>query len=182
MPFAVATDNLPITLSILTLLRGGTPADVQGEADETVARAELREQLSEVISAAFSAIWGDPKKHTVDVDGEELRVGRQLARHRYFAHYLKANVQNGHVKWWWSGCGTGPSMLGAAIAGHCFPAAAHGASNDLLAAGSQIAEAEFRFLYEDESLCLVPEQVVRALTSDAHNCELARKLLVRMAG
>jgi TIR domain-containing protein len=174
---ALMDRKLPIIHPIVILLRGGTQADVQGEADEIVATAELREQLSEAISATFCVIWGDPKQHAVDVDGEELRVGGQLARHRYFVDYLQRNGQDERVQWYWSGCGTGASMLGAAIAGHCFPAAPQGASADLLAAGSRIAEAVFRFIRENEPLCLSPDEVVRALTSDAHSCELARRLL-----
>jgi hypothetical protein len=179
---ALIDRKLPITPPILTLLRGGTQADVQGEADEIVATAELREQLSEAISGTFSVIWGDPKQHTVDVDGEALRVGGELARHRYFVHYLQHNVQDVRVQWYWSGCGTGASMLGAAIAGHCFPAAPPGASDDLLAAGSRIAEAVFIFIREHEPLCLSPGEVVCALTSDAHSCDLARRLLTTSSG
>lgn len=179
---AVMDRNLPVTHPILTLLCGGTQADVQGEVDEMVATVDLREQLSEAIAATFSALRGNPKRHTVDVDGEELHIGRQLARHPYFVDYLQSNAHGERVQWYWNGCGTGPSMLGAAIAGHCFPGAAPGASADLLAAGRRIAEAVFRFIREGEPLWLSPDDVVSALTSDVRSRELARRLIATVRG
>jgi TIR domain len=163
--------------ALVKLLFGGTQDVVQGHIDEVLATTELRRCLTTALEATFKIISGNPRDQTVKVDHEELTFGPALLSRPEFMDYLAGNSESGHVLWYWSGRGTGPCTLGAAIVAHCFPLAAQRNSRDVVAAGKLLASAVFSYVRYDEPLLMSPEDVVSALTDDVHSHELVRRLL-----
>lgn len=175
--YAARERRLSIVLPLLRLLNGGAQEDVQGEVDDIVATYNLREKLKRAVSGRFTVMSGDPRTHRVRVDDDDLCVIDVLSCRPEIAYYLRIESDEGQTRWHWSGCGTGPSTLGAAIVGHCFPGATLSDTNDLVHGGRLLAVEVFQYIHLNEPMMLFPDDVVAALTSDAHARETAERLL-----
>ena len=169
--------GLDLSYPLLDLLRGETQEAVQGLVDRAVATFDLRARLEDVISRCFHSVSGDPETHFVRMDGSFLNVPACMRSDREFAYYIESESCDGQVRWWWSGRGLGTRFLGAAIVGHCFPAADFSL---LYEAGRRLAMGVFGFIREHEGLVMWPADVVQALTADAEGCDAADSLLATL--